>query len=306
LSKAFGGHLAVDGLDLAVGRGIIFGLIGPSGCGKTTTIRMLTGVYQRTSGEAAVLGDDPAHFSRRTRSRIGYMLQQPALYPDLSVMESLRFTRSIYGLSPFRGRIIRDALDFVELTEHRRKRVGDLSGGMQRRLSLASTLLHDPDLIFLDEPTAGVDPVLRLKFWEHFAALREQGRTLFVTTQYVSEAAHCDCIALMKGGQLLALDTPKGLRRLAFGGEMLDVTIDRRVEDEMIAGVQRLGPTQSVQRAGERELRVTVLEASTAIPRIVQYFRDREVDTLSIDEYLPPFDDVFVQLIAQEEERELD
>jgi ABC-2 type transport system ATP-binding protein len=304
LCKTFGDQVAVHNLTLEVPQGIIFGLIGPSGCGKTTTVRLLTGVYKPTSGTAVVLGESPAEFRRQTRRKIGYMLQQSVLYPDLSARENLRFTHSVYGLSPFQPDDLDRALDFVELTQHQNKRVSQLSGGMQRRLSLASTLLHDPELLFLDEPTGGIDPVLRRKFWDRFDALKGQGRTLFVTTQYVNEAAHCDRIALLQAGHLLALDTPEGLRRRAFGGDVVDLVTDRRVAHDLLQKVQRVGKARQVERSGEMGLRITVDQASTAIPAILQYLQQQEIVTQSIKEYLAPFDDVFVRLIAQRKETE--
>lgn len=190
LTKEFAGVAAVSEVSLALPKGKIFGFIGPSGCGKTTTVRLMVGTYKPTSGEVTVLGRAPREFRRQERESIGYMPQQFVLYPDLTVRQNLNFAASLYGLG-WRERRARQAamLDLVELTEHAHKIAQNISGGMQRRLSLASTMMHDPELLFLDEPTAGVDPVLRNKFWDYFRALQERGHTLFITTQYVNEAA---------------------------------------------------------------------------------------------------------------------
>ena len=223
LTRHFGKEVAVDNLSLEIPHGSIFGFIGPSGSGKTTTVRLMTGVLRPTAGDLMVLGKRPWEFSQSTREQIGYMPQLFVLYPQLTVWENMNFAASIYGMGLVRGRQIKELLDFVELSEHRGKLARQISGGMQRRLSLAATLVHDPDLIFLDEPTAGIDPVLRRKFWDHFKELQNQGHTLFVTTQYVGEAAYCDKVGVLAKGRLVALDTPEGLRHRAFGGEPVDL-----------------------------------------------------------------------------------
>ncbi|MFN2167375.1 MAG: ABC transporter ATP-binding protein [Anaerolineae bacterium] len=292
----------MDNLTFEIPRGTIFGLIGPSGCGKTTTVRLLTGIYRPTAGEATVLGQRPERFSQETRTKIGYMLQQSVLYPDLTVWENLSFASAIYGVGPLRGKQLREVLDFVELTEHRRKAVSKISGGMRRRLSLAATLAHDPDLLFLDEPTTGVDPVLRRKFWDHFEALRDEGRTLLVTTQYVSEAAYCDVVAIMQKGGLLAVDTPEGLRSHAFGGEIIELRPGNHLQPGMIHRLKQLPAVRKVRLLEDGRLRLIVEEASTAIPRLVEWSQEEDLALESIQEYLPPFDDVFVRLIEGQQE----
>jgi ABC-2 type transport system ATP-binding protein len=305
LTKVFGELRAVDELTVEIPRDTIFGLIGPSGCGKTTTVRLLTGIHQPTAGEALVLGEEPARFSQETRTRIGYMLQQSVLYPDLTVWENLRFAAAIYGVGPFRRKELRRVLDFVELSEHRRKPVSKISGGMRRRLSLAATLAHNPEVLFLDEPTAGVDPVLRRKFWDHFEALRNEGRTLLVTTQYVSEAAYCDLVAVMQRGGLLWVDTPQGLRSRAFGGEIVELETADDLEPGMVHGLNELPAVRKVQLLENGRVRLVVEEASTAIPRVVEWSQRQDLTLESIGEYLPPFDDVFVRLIEGAEEMSL-
>src|SRR6185503_20393399 len=158
LTKKFGEQTAVDSLNMYVPKGSIFGFIGPSGCGKTTTVRLLAGIHEPTSGEAIVLGKNPVHFSDSDKEKIGYLIQQFVLYPDLTVWENLNFAASFYGVGLFRRRRLNKLLDFVELAGDKNKLARDLSGGMKRRLSLAATLVHNPELLFLDEPTAGIDP----------------------------------------------------------------------------------------------------------------------------------------------------
>lgn len=299
LGKHFGNEVAVRNVTLEVPRGRIFGFVGPSGSGKTTTIRMLTGYYAPTEGEIMVFDRPPSKFTRSMREKIGYMPQLFVLYPNLSVWENLYFAASIYGMSFFRGKALKDALDFVELYEHRNKLAREISGGMQRRLSLAATLVHDPDLIFLDEPTAGVDPILRQKFWEHFHQLRETGRTLFVTTQYVSEAYNCDLVGVMGNNTLLAVDTPVGLRHRAYGGDLVDLQTTDPFDYRVIQGMRRLPFVKVVQRTGDRRARITVEEGSTDVPVLLDWSREQGLSIDSIEEYVPPFDDIFVEIVKE-------
>jgi ABC-2 type transport system ATP-binding protein len=308
LTKRFGDEVAVDDLTLAIPPGIIFGFIGPSGSGKTTTVRLLTGVQSPTSGQVRVFGVAPSSFSERERARIGYMPQLSVLFPHLSIIENLRFVASIYGMRWGRRKRLDQALEFVELQDDRRKRLRHASGGMQRRLALAAALVNDPQLLFLDEPTAGIDPVLRRKFWDHFESLRNDGCTVFVTTQYVGEAAYCDRIGVLRRGRLLTVDTPDGLRRQAFGGEVIDMILADRIEQELITDVARLDYVVHAQRTrvDGRGMRVTVEDADPVIPRLQQWLVERGVYVESVDRYLPPFDDVFVNLVQAEGNKELE
>lgn len=301
LTKQFGEEIAVDSLTFEVPEGIIFGLIGPSGCGKTTTVRLLTGVYEPTAGEVSVLGASPLNFTQKIRGQIGYMLQQSVLYQDLTVRENLGFASSIYGLGPLSRNRLQEVLEFVELGEHQQKPVHAISGGMRRRLSLASALVHEPALLLLDEPTTGVDPVLRRKFWEHFAALRGEGRSLFVTTQYVADAEYCDQVALLQGGRLLVMDTPAGLRRRAYGGDIVNIETEKLITRQIVNKLRALSFVKDVERVDEHTARLIVDEASTSIPSLVTWGRRREITMQSVQEYLPPFDDVFVMLVENGE-----
>ena len=220
------------------------------------------------------------------------------MYPDLSIWENLNFAASIYGYPLRRKKRLMELLDFVELTDHRRKIVRNISGGMQRRLTLAATLIHNPELIFLDEPTAGVDPVLRSKFWEHFHALRDEGATLFVTTQYVSEANYCDLVGVMgEAGTLLTVDTPDGLRKRAYGGDMVSLRTTQPLSGELEQQLRQQPYIRKMMHKSPRDLRLVVDEAGTATPVILQWAQEHDVNIESIEEFLPPFDDVFVQLV---------
>lgn len=302
LGKNFDGKAIVEDVTFEVPRGSIFGFIGPSGSGKTTTIRLLTGVYAPTSGEARVLGGDPTKFSRATRARIGYMPQLFVLYPHLTVWENLNFASSLYGMSLRRGKQLNDVLDFVELKNDRGKLARQISGGMQRRLSLAATLVHDPELIFLDEPTAGIDPVLRQKFWGHFRELKERERTLFITTQYVNEASYCDLVGVMQDGHLIAVDTPIGLRHRAYGGDMVDLVTTERLDYLQEEYLRRLPFVRDTKRLSANGVRITVEDAGRATPELIEWGKSNNLAVKSIEEYVPPFDDVFVELVKPEVE----
>jgi ABC-2 type transport system ATP-binding protein len=227
--RTFGAGQGLQGLDLSIERGIVFGVVGPSGSGKSTAVRLLLGADEPTEGELWVFGRRPADFTREDRRRIGYQAQTTVLYPDLTLRHNLDLAASMYGV-PARSRFlavgkrrraarqrITDMLAFLDLADAARTRLGDASGGEQRRLGLAAALVHDPELLVLDEPTTGVDPVLRRRIWDRLGELRDDGTTIFVTTQYVDEASHCDLVALLIDGRVLTVDTPEALRRQAFG-----------------------------------------------------------------------------------------
>jgi len=207
LCKRFGKRIALDRLSLSVPQGQLYGLAGPNGAGKTTLIRSLCGLLRPDDGEARLLGWRMP--SARVRSQLGYMPQDVAVYDDLSIMQNLEFFGALYSLRRAQVRERADELlDLVQLSDRKRQRVGTLSGGMRRRVSLAISLLHKPRLAFLDEPTAGVDPKLRRSFWDHFNRLAEQDVTLVVTTHLVDEALRCDIVGFLMGGRLLTQGTP--------------------------------------------------------------------------------------------------
>lgn len=300
LTKKFGEEVAVDAIKLEVPEGSIFGYIGPSGSGKTTTVRLLMGLHVPDKGEVSVLGVQPSQFRRRDRERIGYLPQLFVLYPDLTVWENMNFAASLYGVPFLRTKRLNELLDLVELREDKHKLVRNISGGMQRRLSLAATMVHDPDLLFLDEPTAGIDPILRRKFWEYFKTLQTERHTLFVTTQYVGEAGYCDFVGVMSEGQLLSVNTPEGLRREAYGGDIVKLGSTERIDYQFRQEVQDLPQLKSkILSATDYEVQLLVDDAATATPYLAEYFRDRRKAINSIEGYFPSFDDVFVKLIEK-------
>jgi ABC-2 type transport system ATP-binding protein len=299
-SKAFGETTAVDRLSMAVAPGQVFGLIGPSGCGKTTTIRLLLGVLRPTTGTVAVMGTDPTHFSTRQRESIGYTPQGFLLYPTLTVYENVRFAASLFGMGWRRRRTrIREVLTFMELWDARRRLSRQLSGGMQRRLELACALVHQPSLIFVDEPTAGLDPVLRGKIWDLLRNLRDQGVTVFVSTQFIDEIEHCDNVGILDHGRLVAIGTPESLRRKAIGGEVVEVEAGD-VSRETVMALRQLPEVKSI-RWTDGGLRVVVEDAAVATPAITETLQGRGQVVEAVRPVVASFDDVFKRIVGSEE-----
>jgi ABC-2 type transport system ATP-binding protein len=297
VSRAFDKRTVVRGIDLTVFAGTILGVIGPSGAGKTTTIRMLTGALEPTSGEVEVLGQRPTSFGARVRERIGYMPQQFALYPDLTARENVDFVASLFGLLLYRRRRrVREVLKLVQLWDARDTRAGRLSGGMQRRLELASALVHEPTLLILDEPTAGIDPLLRVTIWEELHRLRDAGRTLLVTTQYVHEAEECDMVALIAHGRLIALAPPDELRRSATGGDVIEIETTGMFEGSTLEGVPGV---IAIRQLEARRFRVVVDDAAKSLPAIVDAVGTAGGDVALAREVRQTFDEVFAELVAR-------
>jgi len=302
LTKSYGNNAGVFDLDIDIESGTIVGFIGPSGSGKTTTVHLLTGVLAPDSGTAEVLGERPLAFSRSTRSRIGYMPQESILYPDLSLRENLNFAASLYGMPYRRKEKLGRLIDFVELESAVDRLPREASGGEKRRAMLAATLIHDPELIFLDEPTAGVDPVLRRKFWDRFGELAESGKTLVVTTQYVGEAAYCDYVAVLAEGRVLTIDTPEALRRQAYGGEIIEMAFTTPPGTDDLISLE--SEAISLDRVERDRIRLVVEKADDALPSIAAWAERRNLEVEKTEPYLPPFDDVFVELVSRLQNRE--
>jgi ABC-2 type transport system ATP-binding protein len=309
-SLDFGGGAGVFDLDFSLPQGSILGMIGPSGCGKTTTIRLLNGIYGPTSGEVRVFGKDPLQFTAEEKARIGYIPQQFILYPTLSAEENMHFLGGIYGMSASERKAkIQPLLEFVELIEARKRLARKLSGGMQRRLMLAGALLHDPDFLIADEPTAGIDPILRARIWENFRALRDQGKTLLVTTQYVGEAAYCDQVAIMRKGRLVTVDTPKGLQRQAMDGEVIHLQVEKSQLAACLRFLEDLPKVSKVEHVpGEADgLYVYVEDAGKELPTLLATLREQINITPRVAEpYMPAFDEVFVRLIQKVEHEHME
>jgi ABC-2 type transport system ATP-binding protein len=224
LTKRFGDFTAVDGIDFEVYRGEIFGFLGPNGAGKTTTIRMMLGLLRPTEGTVEVLGVPVAERPEEIRPRVGYMSQRFSLYNDLTALQNLRFYGRAYGLeNEVLKERIREALHLAGLEGHERTRTKDLSGGWRQRLALSAAILHRPELLFLDEPTAGVDPVSRRAFWNLLYRLVAEGVTVFVTTHYMDEAEHCHRLAFIQRGRLIACGSPEEIKRDMMRGQVLEI-----------------------------------------------------------------------------------
>ncbi len=214
LTKRFGDFTAVDNIDFSVSRGEIFGFLGPNGAGKSTTIRMLCGILTPSEGKGFVAGYDIVTEQIKIKNSIGYMSQKFSLYTDLTVVENLEFFGSVYGL---RGDHLKERIDYVldmaEIGKRKNQMVALLPGGIRQRLALGSAIIHDPSILFLDEPTSGVDPVMRRNFWDLIYDLSRRGKTIFVTTHYMDEAEHCSRMALIIAGKIIAYGTPEELKK---------------------------------------------------------------------------------------------
>ncbi len=302
---AFKPNVGVFDLTFDVAEGAILGMIGPSGCGKTTTVRLLAGLLKPTAGRLTVMGKDPTQFTEADQEQLGYIPQHFVLYPNLTVAENIHFLSSLYGMSSAqRRRRLDELLAFVDLTEARDRLGSNLSGGMQRRLMLAGSLMHNPRLLFADEPTAGIDPVLRRRFWDYFRQLRDEGRTLLVTTQYVGEAAYCDYVAVMRAGRVLMVETPDDLRRKAMGGEIIQLTVPKARRREMELFLDELPGIKDARTVPGTtdQLHLLVDRAGSMLPIVLKALADSlQFTPQAAEPYLPPFDDIFVKIMQDAE-----
>ncbi|MCJ7489522.1 MAG: ABC transporter ATP-binding protein [Thermoplasmata archaeon] len=232
LTKRFGELVAVSSLDLKIPRGVVYGLIGPNGSGKTTAIKVMNGLLRATSGSARLLGEEVP--VKEVIHRIGYMPQEMAIYTDLTVHENLELFAGMYSMprSAFEG-AEKDLLEIIDLAERRDSLVTTLSGGMKHRVSLACALVHDPELVFLDEPTVGVDPELRKGFWDYFAGLKSAGKTVVLTTHYMDEAVRCDIVGMMRLGEMIAESTPDALMKAAGATTLEDAFLANAKEADV-------------------------------------------------------------------------
>ncbi len=296
--------VGVYDLNLEIDQETILGVIGPSGCGKTTTVRLILGLLQPDAGSITVLGSSPEDFSNQEREIIGYLPQSFLLYPDLSIQENLNFSASLYGEGFFeRKDKIKDALDLVQLEDVRKRVAKNLSGGMKKRLQLAAAILHQPKLILADEPTSGIDPVLRKRIWEYLREYRDQGNTLLVTTQYIGEAIYCDIVAVMDHGRILYVDTPDNLYKKALGGEVISITVPEHQEEKLQAFLSTLQHVDKLSKTGDQpgQFLVTVENAGEMIPKLMQEFSQREdLKIIEINRYIPPFDEIYTRLIESQ------
>jgi ABC-2 type transport system ATP-binding protein len=305
-SHDFGGGAGVFDIDFSLKPGEILGIIGPSGCGKTTMIRMINGILNPTSGGVQVFGKAPKKFDEVDKMRVGYIPQHFILYPNLNVEENMHFIGGIFGMrKQERKEKLDSLLDFVDLSDARKRLAKKLSGGMQRRLMLAGALLHTPDILIADEPTAGIDPILRSRIWNNFRELRDEGKTLMVTTQYVGEAAFCDKVAVMRKGKLITIDTPRGLQQQAMGGEVVHIEVGMQEVKKAMVFLMGLSQVSKVEimPGKTKDLFIFVDDASKAIPKLLSQLKESvDISPTIAEPYLPSFDEVFVKLIQNIEE----
>jgi ABC-2 type transport system ATP-binding protein len=290
LTRRFKNVTAVDGLDIRVRRGEIFGLVGPDGAGKTTTIRMLCAIMDPTQGSAQVAGFDTVTESEQIKRRIGYMAQRFNLYGDLSVVENLDFFADVFQVRKER------LLEFAGLTDFRKRRAAHLSGGMQKKLALACTLVHEPEIVFLDEPTTGVDPVSRREFWDILSNLHLQGITIFVSTPYMDEAERCSRVGLMYQGRIVVCDAPERIKGLVHG-DLLEVrTSDLRLAEQTANAVDGV---LEVQTYGDL-LHVFVDNAAERQPALLAALAKAGARVTSMRQTRPHMEEAFISLVRRQ------
>ena len=296
LTKRFKKVTAVEGLDLGIRRGEIFGLLGPDGAGKTTTIRMLCAIMDPSEGSARVAGFDTVKEPEEIKKRIGYMAQQFSLYGDLTVLENLVFFADIFEVNrQERDERIARLLEFARLTEFKKRRASHLSGGMQKKLALACTLIHRPEIILLDEPTTGVDPVSRREFWDILTELHLEGVTLFVSTPYMDEAERCSRVGLMFEGDIIVCDTPERIKGLVEG-ELLELQPDRLREASRM--IEDLAGVLEVQTYGDL-VHVFVDDAAQRAPMIQQALVGAGIAVEGLRQTRPRMEEAFISLIRK-------
>jgi ABC-2 type transport system ATP-binding protein len=299
LTKCFGDFTAVDDVTFQIGRGDIFGFLGPNGAGKTTTIRMLLGLLHPTSGIATVLGFDVARQPEEIRKRIGYMSQRFSLYQDLTVSENLDFYGRTYGV---RGSRLRRRKRFVTemagLQGRERELTRNLSGGWKQRLALGAAILHEPEMLFLDEPTAGVDPISRRAFWDLLYDLAEEGTTIFVTTHYMDEAEHCQDLAFIYRGRIIARGSPEEIKQEEMKGQVLE--IDCSAPDRAIQALRNLDRFDEVALYGAL-VHVVTQDIEAERPTIRQSLAEAGISIRTMDTIAPSLEDVFISSVRREE-----
>jgi ABC-2 type transport system ATP-binding protein len=295
LTKKFGDFTAVDGVTFHIRNGEIFGFLGPNGAGKTTTIRMLLGLLRPTAGRASVLGYDIVRQPEEIRKRIGYMSQRFSLYQDLTAGENLDFYGRTYGV---RGERLRQRKQFViemaGLEGRERELTRNLSGGWKQRLALGAAILHEPEMLFLDEPTAGVDPISRRAFWDLLYELAEGSTTIFVTTHYMDEAEHCQDLAFIHAGRIVAQGSPEEIKLERMRGQVLE--IDCAQPDEAIGVLREMDEFEEVVLYGAL-VHVVADGVAERKPRIGQALAEAGVEVHTMDVIAPSLEDVFISSV---------
>jgi ABC-2 type transport system ATP-binding protein len=295
LTKQFGAFTAVDHATFEVQAGTIFGFLGPNGAGKTTTIRMLLGLLKPTAGTALILGYDVTHEAQAMRRHIGYMSQKFSLYSDLTVEENLTFYGRVYGLHGANlARRKAFAMEMAGLEGQGHAFTKDLAGGWKQRLALGCAILHQPRLLFLDEPTAGVDPISRRAFWNLLYSLSAQGTTIFVTTHYMDEAERCQDLAFILDGRIIAQGTPQEIKRTKMRGQVLEVNCsDAR---RALSILRDMAYFDEVALYGSR-IHLVAAQATDYIPEVKAQLQAADLHVQGVDEVLPSLEDVFISQV---------
>jgi ABC-2 type transport system ATP-binding protein len=298
LTKAFGNFIAVEGISFSCAKGEIFGFLGANGAGKSTTIRMLCGLLAPTSGRATVGGFDIEREPEKVKAHIGYMSQKFSLYEDLTVEENISFFGGAYGLSraAIHGRLPW-VVEMAGLKGREESLTRTLSVGWKQRLALGCAVLHEPEIVFLDEPTGGVDPVSRRNFWELINRLSEKGVTIFVTTHYLDEAEYCNDIRLIHAGRLVAGGSPRELKRIYIKNPILEVECDTVVD--ALESLQKEPWVVETSIFGTY-LHVSVADEAEGRARLVRFFVARDIAVRRIERIMPSLEDVFIQRIEEE------
>jgi ABC-2 type transport system ATP-binding protein len=297
LTKKFGDFTAVDRVSFAIDRGMIFGFLGPNGAGKTTTIRMLLGLLKPTSGTATVLGFDIVKQTDEIKRRIGYMSQRFSLYDDLTVDENLNFYGRTYGV---RGKHLRArkvfVLEMAGLVGRERELTRNLSGGWKQRLALGTAIIHEPEMLFLDEPTAGVDPISRRAFWDLLYDLAEEGTTIMVTTHYMDEAEHCQGLAFIQHGRIVAYGSPLGIKETEMRGQVLEIDCDR--PELAIPALREMDVFEEVALYGA-QIHAVAADVEALKPQIEQKLAKAGVQLRTMDVIAPSLEDVFISSVRR-------
>jgi ABC-2 type transport system ATP-binding protein len=297
LTKKFGDFTAVDRVSFTIDRGTIFGFLGPNGAGKTTTIRMLLGLLRPTSGAATVLGFDIVKQTDEIKRRIGYMSQRFSLYDDLTVDENLNFYGRTYGV---RGKHLRArkafVLEMAGLVGRERELTRNLSGGWKQRLALGTAIIHEPEMLFLDEPTAGVDPISRRAFWDLLYDLAEEGTTIMVTTHYMDEAEHCQGLAFIQHGRIVAYGSPLGIKETEMRGQVLEIDCDR--PELAIPALREMGAFEEVALYGA-QIHAVAADVEALKPQIEEKLAEAGVELRTMDVIAPSLEDVFISSVRR-------
>lgn len=302
LERRFGSFKAVNRVSFEVAEGEIFGFLGPNGAGKSTTIRMLTGILSPTGGSGTVAGFDVRMQAEEIKANIGYMSQKFSLYEDLTVEENIDFYSGVYRIPSEKKKQRKDwVLEMAGLTEHRHSRAAILSGGWKQRLALGCAILHEPPIIFLDEPTSGVDPISRRQFWDLIYELSGRGVTIFVTTHYMDEAEYCDRIALIYRGELTAIGSPQELKTQLMQDQVLEVVSDR--PQDTMGTIEQLPGIKEVALFG-KGLHVVTADAEAASLRVSEGLANAGFQVQRVERIVPSLEDVFVSLIEARDRAE--